>query len=770
MSEKGKIIIDLSAEINNSTRADINTSIADIDRFCKAIDNEKRGLDSLKHTKGQVILEAEDKATAVIRSVEDKTNNLSGKVFSFKIEAIDQASSHLRSILNLAKSISNITIGVTQQTVSKSANNTSGSSSAGKSSATTSADTDKSKNTSSLFDNIKKAADDASSKIEGFFNSNEYKAFKDVSDVITKVKGKFEKTSSSSTVTDCMTVKANIVYVSGSQIGQTGGNSSIGEFSDVLKSAKNVTDIIGLASDAKKIYDVISAAKTVNAGITAGTETGAAVGTETAGITAGTETGAAVGTETAGITAGTETAAVVGTETAGITAGTETAAVVGTETAGITAGTVAADAGAVATGAGIASTLGWSAFAVGAPVVAGTAAMLGTGVYQNYAKEQGMEKALETARKQGRTAYINDFADESWGHKTWEMFTGDYSQDIATSPTQAESNAMANNEKYKYPAARISESAPTENWWDKPIFGQISTLDGYNQKYSDYLKSKQATDAADKVNENRYYSAQAIYYGATGKMLSFKDYGDKLDYWKKSELIDQSTGAQSSKATDSTLLGKMADQYNSKLKNSIEIQPRIEVNVQLDSSGNIISEKVAHGGKPGSISGNTTSTNSSFSSIGKPISSKNDAYSNSIMAKIQAHLPKYATGGFFDRPHIGLVAEDGPEAIIPLSGNKRNRGLDLWTKAGQTLGVVPYANSCIISSKPVHSYASRQVSTALSAAPQITMPKISFTFQINSTDANSIVDQIKSHADEIVNVISLKLAPQLEKAFANRTA
>ena len=38
-------------------------------------------------------------------------------------------------------------------------------------------------------------------------------------------------------------------------------------------------------------------------------------------------------------------------------------------------------------------------------------------------------------------------------------------------------------------------------------------------------------------------------------------------------------------------------------------------------------------------------------------------------------------------PHIGLVAEAGPEAIIPLSKNKNARGVSLWMQAGRILGV-----------------------------------------------------------------------------------
>ena len=38
-------------------------------------------------------------------------------------------------------------------------------------------------------------------------------------------------------------------------------------------------------------------------------------------------------------------------------------------------------------------------------------------------------------------------------------------------------------------------------------------------------------------------------------------------------------------------------------------------------------------------------------------------------------------------PHIGLVAEAGPEMIIPLSRNKNARGVSLWMQAGRILGV-----------------------------------------------------------------------------------
>lgn len=40
----------------------------------------------------------------------------------------------------------------------------------------------------------------------------------------------------------------------------------------------------------------------------------------------------------------------------------------------------------------------------------------------------------------------------------------------------------------------------------------------------------------------------------------------------------------------------------------------------------------------------------------------------------------HAEGGIFNTPHVGLVAENGPEAIIPLSAGKQNRGFELLSK------------------------------------------------------------------------------------------
>lgn len=60
----------------------------------------------------------------------------------------------------------------------------------------------------------------------------------------------------------------------------------------------------------------------------------------------------------------------------------------------------------------------------------------------------------------------------------------------------------------------------------------------------------------------------------------------------------------------------------------------------------------------------------------------------------------YAWGGILTRPHLGLVAEDGPEAVIPLGGDKRKHALDLHNQVGKILGA-----------DQVRSYATGTIST-----------------------------------------------------------
>ena len=59
------------------------------------------------------------------------------------------------------------------------------------------------------------------------------------------------------------------------------------------------------------------------------------------------------------------------------------------------------------------------------------------------------------------------------------------------------------------------------------------------------------------------------------------------------------------------------------------------------------------------------------------------------LMKVNNIVP-HAEGGIFSQPHIGLVAEAGREAIIPLED--KSRGIPLWVAAGEEMGM-PFSTS-----------------------------------------------------------------------------
>lgn len=60
----------------------------------------------------------------------------------------------------------------------------------------------------------------------------------------------------------------------------------------------------------------------------------------------------------------------------------------------------------------------------------------------------------------------------------------------------------------------------------------------------------------------------------------------------------------------------------------------------------------------------------------------------------------HAEGGIFSTPHIAAFAEDGPEAVIPLSPKYRFRGYEIWQRAGEELGLAESARKSMLKSPP----------------------------------------------------------------------
>ncbi len=160
-------------------------------------------------------------------------------------------------------------------------------------------------------------------------------------------------------------------------------------------------------------------------------------------------------------------------------------------------------------------------------------------------------------------------------------------------------------------------------------------------------------------------------------------------------------------------------------------------------------------------------------------------YTNKITTyKTNGSPTQNANGGIYDGAMLSWVAEDGPEAIIPLGSKRRGRGIDLWLQAGEMLGVTEFADGGIMapytgaledlpadfddddgdgSPKPIHTgseggHGGNSFSVSVSANP---------TFQITGGDSEDILDKLKGKQKELAELFGGALAEQLEDIVAN---
>lgn len=127
-----------------------------------------------------------------------------------------------------------------------------------------------------------------------------------------------------------------------------------------------------------------------------------------------------------------------------------------------------------------------------------------------------------------------------------------------------------------------------------------------------------------------------------------------------------------------------------------------------------------------------------------------------VAATTGENITKHALGGILTRPHVGLVAEAGPEAIIPLSGRMRTRALELWEQTGRYLGVRPYASGDIVGPMPA-------VAAAYEAP---SAPSISLNFDLAGL-VEQIIVQSREDLDQAADQIATVIAQKLKAIFSN---
>ncbi len=173
----------------------------------------------------------------------------------------------------------------------------------------------------------------------------------------------------------------------------------------------------------------------------------------------------------------------------------------------------------------------------------------------------------------------------------------------------------------------------------------------------------------------------------------------------------------------------------------------------------------------------------------------------SASAGYSAATEKHAEGGIMTRPHVGLVAEDGAEAIIPLSGKRRKRGISLWEKAGKMLGVKPYAEGGIVGIvEPEDDTPGKPKNPGITDWPEptdpvddtpepvpvpipvpaggngsgmnvpVTIQNLTFEINVNGGDAadtQSLVETIRENVRGMTDEIAYQLATAIQQVYAN---
>ena len=132
----------------------------------------------------------------------------------------------------------------------------------------------------------------------------------------------------------------------------------------------------------------------------------------------------------------------------------------------------------------------------------------------------------------------------------------------------------------------------------------------------------------------------------------------------------------------------------------------------------------------------------------------------------------HAAGGIFFAPHRGLVAENGPEAVIPLGD--RNRGLDLLERTATMMGV-DFGDGIDDAISGGNDGNIMPVNTSLTAGSgsqsvSIDMGGISIPITISggSGDAQAVVQAIRENLEDIADDIGGQLAEKVASIFGNQ--
>ena len=180
---------------------------------------------------------------------------------------------------------------------------------------------------------------------------------------------------------------------------------------------------------------------------------------------------------------------------------------------------------------------------------------------------------------------------------------------------------------------------------------------------------------------------------------------------------------------------------------------------------------------PGWVNSALDAVSSFFGTIGENLVSGFKAGSDTkkarggIVGGGSSSMEAFARGGIVGgSTRFIRVNEESPEMIIPLSSQRRERALKLWTRTGELLDVPGFARGGRTSGSNDEGIRFRTYGGSDSAGGrtvQINMGGVKFEIHVNGSGKESIIEAIKDQAGDLADYFVGLIADALETEFEN---
>lgn len=149
--------------------------------------------------------------------------------------------------------------------------------------------------------------------------------------------------------------------------------------------------------------------------------------------------------------------------------------------------------------------------------------------------------------------------------------------------------------------------------------------------------------------------------------------------------------------------------------------------------------------------------------------------STGLMAFARGGIASYSDGGTVrGGAKLIRVAEEGsPEMIIPLSSQRRQRGLDLWEKAGQMLGVPGFARGGRTdrgADEGIRFWGSGNTGASGGQNVSVEVGGVHVELHVNADGSANVVEAVKAQLGEITDAVVGAIADELAAMFENTPA